>query len=557
MSHLTTAAISIAVVVLVHVPELGAHPPALVRGAPSQTLGSLRLTIAPDRVAAGGTAEGRVVLDAPAPAGGIVVRLRSLEPSYASVPESVSVVEGQTAATFPIEAGELYQPGSGRATITATWERLSAEAELRVVLNSIAISVTPTTLLAGSSATATVTLGYPARKGGMTIPLFTSYTGSFVMPDSIVVPQGGQTATFTLTHVEDYVKPQIEIRAFNVDRGEHAITIVNVQRNEVRDLIFETPGRAVSGTIVQCTVRLRGPAVHDMDLVLGIKEARAPITLPDKVTVRAGDAQTTFPILYHEVFKTTEVTMGVSAFHGGEWHHASLVIDPTAVTALSLDKTTIAEGERAEGRVTLQASAPPGGIHVTLAPDFMAAVDLEPYGLDVPAGQQTAVFTVIGKRVETSSPVTISAIYRGITFKKATVTVSAAPALPGGGRSVKPAAPGTLPQGGVLGRRPRMPGVPTVELKDLTVLAQRSRTGPQSVTITVTLSEAAPAAGVVVTLLSSLPDVLPVPSSIKVNPGQRSAELRVRPQKVPRRAQVRITARYGSTSKSQPVWIEP
>ena len=92
------------------------------------------LTVNPTTVTAPASSTGTVTLDGAAPAGGVVVTLRSSDTEKASVPPSVTVPEGKTSATFVIttKTGRL---GGGRnsVTITATLGSSSVSTTLSIL----------------------------------------------------------------------------------------------------------------------------------------------------------------------------------------------------------------------------------------------------------------------------------------------------------------------------------------------------------------------------------------------------------------------------------------
>jgi len=98
-----------------------------VNPAPSVTLQSL--TISPTSVWGGSTATGTVTLSGPAPAGGVVVQLRSSS-SRASVPSSVTIPAGATSARFTIQTRSAFSITT--VTITATYNGVSRSAQLTV-----------------------------------------------------------------------------------------------------------------------------------------------------------------------------------------------------------------------------------------------------------------------------------------------------------------------------------------------------------------------------------------------------------------------------------------
>ncbi len=92
------------------------------------------LTVNPTTVTAPASATGTVTLNGAAPAGGVVVTLRSSDTEKATVPPSVTVPEGSKSATFVIttRTGRL---GGGRnpVTITATLGNSSLSATLEIL----------------------------------------------------------------------------------------------------------------------------------------------------------------------------------------------------------------------------------------------------------------------------------------------------------------------------------------------------------------------------------------------------------------------------------------
>jgi RHS repeat-associated protein len=90
--------------------------------------------VTPSSVVGGAAAQGTITLSSPAPAGGALVTLTS-DRAQASTPSSVTVLSGQTAATFPVTTfpvlGEMtailtaaFNGASARGTITVTGSRI-------------------------------------------------------------------------------------------------------------------------------------------------------------------------------------------------------------------------------------------------------------------------------------------------------------------------------------------------------------------------------------------------------------------------------------------------
>ena len=103
--------------------------------ATTQIAGALTaLTINPTSVTAPNSATGTVTLSGPAPAGGISITLRSSDTRKATVPQTITVLAGQTSRTFTITTltGQLGG-GQNPVTITATLAGTGRTAVLNVL----------------------------------------------------------------------------------------------------------------------------------------------------------------------------------------------------------------------------------------------------------------------------------------------------------------------------------------------------------------------------------------------------------------------------------------
>lgn len=103
--------------------------------ATTQVAGALiSLTISPTTVTAPTSATGTVTLSGAAPAGGLTITLRSSETRKATVPQTVTVLAGQTSRTFTITTltGQLGG-GQNPVTITATLAGTGRTAVLNVL----------------------------------------------------------------------------------------------------------------------------------------------------------------------------------------------------------------------------------------------------------------------------------------------------------------------------------------------------------------------------------------------------------------------------------------
>ena len=141
---------------------------------------------------------GTVTLDIAAPAGGAVVAVSS-DNAAAQVPASVTILEGQTTATFAVTTTPVAIDTP--VVISATYNSSTPTANLTVtapiaVLSGV--SLDPTTVLGGGSSTGTITLDIAAPAGGAVVTLSSDNVAAQV-PASVTVLEGQTTATFQVT----------------------------------------------------------------------------------------------------------------------------------------------------------------------------------------------------------------------------------------------------------------------------------------------------------------------------------------------------------------------
>src|SRR5437016_6734747 len=164
------------------------------------------------------------------------------------------------------------------------------------------------------------------------------------------------------------------------------------------------------------------------------------------------------------------------------------------LSSIALSPTTVSAGVPSSGLVTLSGTAPSGGAVVTLSSSNTSAATV-PASVTVPAGVISARFAVATSSVTTQTSVTITASYGSGSQQSAVLTVTPATSAP--------------------------------SLTSLTV-NPTSVNGGNSSTGTVTLSSAAEAGGVMVSLSSSDTSVATVPPNVTVAAGATSASFTVK-----------------------------
>lgn len=158
---------------------------------------TMAASLSPATVSGGSISTLTVTLSGAAPAGGAVVKLTSSS-ANATVPAIVTVPAGATSATAAVQTKGVSSDTS--AVISASYGGTTASATLTIQKVQLAsVSVSPSTINGGSSATGTVTLTGFAPQNGSVVTLSSSDTDHARVPSSVTVAAGRSSVTFTVT----------------------------------------------------------------------------------------------------------------------------------------------------------------------------------------------------------------------------------------------------------------------------------------------------------------------------------------------------------------------
>ena len=202
------------------------------------------------------------------------------------------------------------------------------------------------------------------------------------------------------------------------------------------------------------------------------------------------------------------IQLGYNPAQTAQPNLSSLVLNPSSITG----------GQRATGTVTLTATAPSGGVVVTLSSANSAAS--VPSSVVIPATSLSANFTITTTAVTTTTVGNITATYSGAS-KSAILTVN-------------PPAPGAIS---------------SLTLSPSTIVGGSTATG------TVTLTKAATTGGIVVNLTSSNSTRAKVPATVLIPAGALSQVFNITTTATKQKTNVRITASYAGVNKSATLTI--
>jgi hypothetical protein len=175
--------------------QLGWNPPSGAAALSS-------VSASPNPVVGGNPSTGTVTLTSAAPAGGALVTLSSAS-NAVTVPESVSMGQGASSATFGITTSVVTT--QTLATLSATYSGVTKTTTFTVNPASApapalsTLTLNPTSVKGGTSATGTVTLTAPAPNGGAVVALSSTKPALASVPASILVAAGTTSKSFTVT----------------------------------------------------------------------------------------------------------------------------------------------------------------------------------------------------------------------------------------------------------------------------------------------------------------------------------------------------------------------
>ena len=157
--------------------------------------------------------------------------------------------------------------------------------------------------------------------------------------------------------------------------------------------------------------------------MINLSNANVAASVPSSVSVPAAATSANFSVTTNSVTVTT--VGNITASYDGVTKSATLTVNPqpgAALSALSLNPTSVRGGNSSVGTVTLTAPAPTGGLVVALSSSNSSKAAV-PATVTVLAGSTTATFNVTTVSVSRKIIVSISASRGGIT-KSASLTIS-------------------------------------------------------------------------------------------------------------------------------------
>ncbi|MGC9949296.1 MAG: FG-GAP-like repeat-containing protein [Bryobacteraceae bacterium] len=362
-----------------------------------------------------------------APAGGALVSLSSSNPAVASAPASVTIPGGtMVSPAFTITTAGVE--ASTPVTLSASFNGVTSTVILTVnpaVLQSLTLS--PSSIGAGLSTTANfAALDGQAPPAGAILSLSSANPAVAAVPASVqIAAYAGQSSTFTIATGPVTAPTQVVITASYGKSQAPATLTVNPGSVSLASLSL-SPTSVVGGSPPASYTNvavLSGPAPSGGAAIALSSSNPAVASVQANVQVAAGaTTSANFPITTTAVATGTRVT--ITASYQGVTQQAQIMVNVATPLAVQLSQTSVKGGATVPANsVKMDGPAPSGGLTVSLT-SSNPAVAAVPATVTVSPGLKISqTFAIATAAVKSSTAVTISASYHGIT-QSATLIVT-------------------------------------------------------------------------------------------------------------------------------------
>ena len=268
-----------------------------------------------------------------------------------------------------------------------------------------------TTVTGGRSSFGLVELNEPAPGSGVTIQLFSS-DAAIVLPATIKVEPGAADASFPVQSTPVAAPTTVTVSARAGATAAPATATVTVVPPSV-SLISCNPQSMPAGTSTTCTVQLEGPVAASAEaaIITLTSSNTAVASVPATAQIPAGERTTSFTVTTRPLAQSAAAL--ISASYGGNAKGTNVHVLPVSLRDVRCLTTCSVLPQQVWGAtpgiVRLTAPAPAGGLTVKLSASPGYLRQLSPGTLEIPAGQESANFTMVPVAVDTQTNVTITA----------------------------------------------------------------------------------------------------------------------------------------------------
>ena len=257
-----------------------------------------------------------------------LMKVTSSNPQVASVPGFATIPASTETGIFFVTTSAVTARTVVTITVSGGGVTRSADLVVHPSLPTLTgFTVSPTSVQGGTSATGTVTLDGPAPAGGLGVSLSSNLPGSASVPDSVTVPAGATSASFTVTTFPvDNTTAQL-VATLGSTTLFAALSITRAATSATLTSLTLSPTSVVGGASSTGTVRLSAAAPSG-GAVVSLSDNSAAASMPASITVPAGSTSRTFTVTTSSVATATAVTL--TATYSGVSRTATLTVNSAA-----------------------------------------------------------------------------------------------------------------------------------------------------------------------------------------------------------------------------------
>ncbi len=452
-----------------------------------------------------------------------LVQVTSSNPSVAAVPSTATVSAGSGVGFFDIATATVTAPTAVTISVSGGGVTLSHPLTVYPSLPTLTgMTVSPESVVGGSSATGTVTLNSPAPAVGVHVNLWSNQPLSASLPASVFIPAGATSASFPVTTFPSF-PTSVQLSAQMGDGFVFSsITVNQTPPTAALSAVTVNPTSVVGGSSSTGTVTLSAPAPSG-GAVVSLSDNSTAATVPASVTVPAGASSRTFTVTTTSVTTSTPVT--ITGSYSGASRTATLTVNPGAPPVPAAPSLT--------------------------SPANMATVS-QPVTFDWSDVTNAASYIIqIDNSSSFTNPLTLS---QTVSVSQATIGGLPVQQLFWRVRGVNSAGangPFSSSRRFTVQSAPSAPSLSSVALNPTSVVGGTGATG------TVTLTTAAGSGGLAVTLSSSNAAVASVPASVTVASGATTAQFTATTSSVTSSTNVTITGTGGGATRTATLAVNP
>jgi hypothetical protein len=450
------------------------------------------------------------------------MQVASSNPALAAVPSTMTIFAVSGHGFFDIATSPVSEPTVVTIWVSGGGVTLSHPLTLYPSLPTLtSMTVSPASVVGGTPATGTVTLGAPAPPTGVAVNLGSNQPLTASVPPSVTIPGGATSATFEVRTFPSFTNTVQLSAALDNTFQFTAITVNPSPPSASLSAVSVSPASVTGGNSSTGTLTLSAAAPNG-GATVSLSDNSSAVTTPGTVTVPAGSTSVDFAVTTSSV--TASTSASVSAVYAGVTRTTTLTVNPsTTLPAPSL-----------------------------VSPANGAAGVAQPVRLD-----WNNVANAVSYEVQVDNTSTISAPFLANPMVNVSdVTVDGLPAQPVWWRVRARNAAGVFGPFSPTRRFTPSAASGPATLSAVSV-SPSTVVGGNRVTGTATLSAPAPSGGVVVSLGSSNTAVATVPATATVAAGTTSAAFGITTSSVAASTSMTVSATYGALTRTAGLTVTP